>query len=1065
MSPPVIAGAIAYAAYGTAAYGALVATPLIFGASIATLTGYAVTIGASVAYSSAQSAKARRALGSASVDQGRTVMARDAIGPRRLIYGQTLVSGNIVFMHTTGTKNEYLHLVVVLAGHEVEELGDIYFGDELIPLSGNASTGRTAGYVRINKKRGVAGDVADADLVSETAGVWTSAHKLSGCAYIVARLQWSADIFPNGIPAIKCVVKGKKVYDPRSGLTAYSANSALCVADFLADPTWGKGVAQSRIRSADLIEAANTCDEDVTLADATTENRYETHGTVNSNQDPNAILLDLTGAMAGCVVDTGGTWTVRAGAHRTSTVTLTDGDLMGGFSVQPRQSRQDSFNRIRGVYVSSDNQWAPADLPALSNATYKAADGGVWLDRDVQLNFTSSSATGQRLLKIELERGRQQITCSGVYSLKAMQLMPGDTVAITRASLGWTAKLFSVVGWTFQLMGENESVSVGVSLELQETAAGVWDWANGEETTEDLAPNTTLPNPFTVSAPSLTLLTNSTTVTIQPDGTVQPRLKVSWATPNNIHVESGGTVEVEFKKTADTDYTVWSAVRGNALFDYILDVKVGVQYDVRVRFCNNAGVRGAYTTGTSSAVVGDTTVPNGVAATISATARAGFIDLQWTPSTSGTVNEYFIYRSTVSAVAGFALLAQTANSQYQDSSATAGTTYWYYVVAQSVSGINSADSSVVTAAAIFSPSGAVPSSPTAPVQPGSPVVGTYDATDGSVFSFVTLTIAALPTGGIWQNLLYRRTGSGEWMVAAQYKNTGSVTMRLDDLSPGVGYDIATQAWNGAGGSAVVTGSAFTAATKTTAPSAPTSVVYVAGNSSSFKRPAPMVGSSRAYCVRCNWTAPSDKDLTGYEWVLSDTDSDAAANLEVGYGFVYFVTTAEAIVPGSSLTTSYFRVRSVNTSGAKSAWAGGATSFLTGPLWGLPGGGMMEQSPSAVAITGGTSATSSERTASLIVAPAAASNPRAMTALFAGSGTYSSAGAVTTETLDVDITNRGFSAKPDWGIIQIYDTNFLGVYDYDTSSSATNARFVIFSRDGGNLGGAGGRRFHFILGKY
>ena len=102
---------------------------------------------------------------------------------------------------------------------------------------------------------------------------------------------------------------------------------------------------------------------------------------------------------------------------------------------------------------------------------------------------------------------------------------------------------------------------------------------------------------------------------------------------------------------------------------------------------------------------------------------------------------------------------------------------------------------------------------------------------------------------------------------------------------------------------------------------------------------------------------------------------------------------------------------------------------------------------------------------MIVAPAAASNPRAMTALFAGSGTYSSAGAVTTETLDVDITNRGFTAKPDWGIIQIYDTNFLGVYDYDTSSSATNARFVIFSRDGGNLGGAGGRRFHFILGKY
>ena len=956
MSPPVIAGAIAYAAYGTAAYGALVATPLIFGASIATLTGYAVTIGASVAYSSAQSAKARRALGSASVDQGRTVMARDAIGPRRLIYGQTLVSGNIVFMHTTGTKNEYLHLVVVLAGHEVEELGDIYFGDELIPLSGNASTGRTAGYVRINKKRGVAGDVADADLVSETAGIWTSAHKLSGCAYIVARLQWSADIFPNGIPAIKCVVKGKKVYDPRSGLTAYSANSALCVADFLADPTWGKGVAQSRIRSADLIEAANTCDEDVTLADATTENRYETHGTVNSNQDPNAILLDLTGAMAGCVVDTGGTWTVRAGAHRTSTVTLTDGDLMGGFSVQPRQSRQDSFNRIRGVYVSSDNQWAPADLPALSNATYKAADGGVWLDRDVQLNFTSSSATGQRLLKIELERGRQQITCSGVYSLKAMQLMPGDTVAITRASLGWTAKLFSVVGWTFQLMGENESVSVGVSLELQETAAGVWDWANGEETTEDLAPNTTLPNPFTVSAPSLTLLTNSTTVTIQPDGTVQPRLKVSWATPNNIHVESGGTVEVEFKKTADTDYTVWSAVRGNALFDYILDVKVGVQYDVRVRFCNNAGVRGAYTTATSSAVVGDTTVPNGVAATISATARAGFIDLQWTPSTSGTVNEYFIYRSIVSAVAGFALLAQTANSQYQDSSATAGTTYWYYVVAQSVSGINSADSSVVTAAAIFAPNGVVPSNPTAPAQPSPAVAGTEDASDGSVFAKVTLEIPAMPAGAVWQNLLYRRTGAGDWMVAAQYKNTVALTvalgtaMRLDDLSPGLGYDIALQAWNGAGGSSIVPGTSFTASTKTAASSLPTSVIPHAP-SSSYPVAAHYFGATQEYSSLITFTPSASKDVEVYEFGINTTAGQDPTQ-SGGFTFASVPSGATSVQYNTIvLVAQYLWYRAKNVSGVWTAWAD--SGYNMNGYVAIPAGTMSAQNASAVAITGGT----------------------------------------------------------------------------------------------------------------
>ena len=1029
------------------------ATVLIAGVAVGTvagLTGSAILMGAAVAYSASQSAKARSALGSASVDQGRTVMARDAIGPRRLIYGQTLVSGNIVFMHVTGAKNQYLHLVVVVAGHEVEELGDIYFNDELIPISGNASTGRTVGYVRINKKRGVAGDVADADLVAETGGLWTSAHKLSGCAYLVARLQWSADIFPNGIPAVKCVVKGKKVYDPRSGLTAYSANSALCAADYLKDSTWGKGVTQARIRSADLGEAANICDEWVTLDDATTERRYETHGTIDANQSPSSILTDLAGAMAGCIVDTGGTWTVRAGAHRTSTVTLTDGDLVGGFSVQPRQSRQDTFNRIRGVYVSPDNQWAPADLPALSNATYKASDGGVWLDRDVQLNFTSSSATGQRLLKIELERGRQQISCSGVYSLKAMQLMPGDTVAITRASLGWSAKLFSVVGWTFALMGENENIAVGVSLELQETAAGVWDWANGEETTEDLAPNTTLPTPFTVGTPTLTLLTDTTTVNLQPDGTIQPRLKISWATPNNIHVESGGVVEIEYKKSTDGDYSVWGESRGDILFDFLTDVKIGVAYNIRARFRNNVGVRGSYGTATSAAIVGDTVAPNDSTA-FTATAQPGFIDLFWYPSASNTVNEYQIQRSITSASAGFGFIADTANNQFQDSAVVAGTTYWYKLFAVSASEILSTPGLVANTGtgvvALIAPNGALPSLPTAPAQPATPVVGTYDASDGSVYAFVTLELAALPSGAKVQNLKYRRTGATEWLLAGQYKNTAALTValgtaiRLDDLSPGVGYDIATQAFNSTGGSAEVTGTAFTAATKTTKPG----TVNLSGSlETNEKSPPIFLSGVRRYGMRWLWADSSGSsytypaDFAYWEVKATETDDDAATNYNADSGqgspklyrtvaswFDFYVTTP---------VDTYKRVRPVNKSGVAGDWS--AIGGWAASLWARPGGSMMQQNATAVAVTG--------------ITQGAGSLQRQVVARQPVYKQINLTGGAASETYSLDISNSGFSAAPDVGWFQSADQGGMLIrYDYDSSNS-TVAELRITMADGSNV---------------
>ena len=151
-------------------------------------------------------------------------------------------------------------------------------------------------------------------------------------------------------------------------------------------------------------------------------------------------------------------------------------------------------------------------------------------------------------------------------------------------------------------------------------------------------------------------------------------------------------------------------------------------------------------------------------------------------------------------------------------------------------------------------------------------------------------------------------------------------------------------------------------------------------------------------------------------------------------------------------------------------------FGTPIYWGIPAGTMISQNANAVAISGGTatltsvtisggSATlSTARAASLIVAPAAATSLRAQLALYAGSDVFNFTASSGSYDLDVDITNRGFTAKPDWGLIQIYDTNYLGVYDFDNGSSSTNARFVIYSRDGGTRT-TGDRRYHFILGKY
>lgn len=53
--------------------------------------------------------------------QGTTVTTREAIAPRRVIYGLTRVGGNIVFMEGTDD-NKYLHIIIALAGHEIQSV-------------------------------------------------------------------------------------------------------------------------------------------------------------------------------------------------------------------------------------------------------------------------------------------------------------------------------------------------------------------------------------------------------------------------------------------------------------------------------------------------------------------------------------------------------------------------------------------------------------------------------------------------------------------------------------------------------------------------------------------------------------------------------------------------------------------------------------------------------------------------------------------------------------------------------------------------------------------------------
>ena len=207
--------------------------------------------------------------------RGRNITVRQPLAPWQIVMGEARVGGVLTYVFESSDNK--MHLVITFAGHEVQQLGDVYFDDEIVPLdAAGAATGRYAGSVRVKKAKGdEAGSPLQPfpDLETETAGDWSSTHIQQGRAKLYARLGNSPDLFPAGIPNVSCVVRGLKVYDPRTspGSTAWTHNPALLVAAYLTHATFGLGaVYADEIDEDTLIAAANSCEERVRLTGDTT---------------------------------------------------------------------------------------------------------------------------------------------------------------------------------------------------------------------------------------------------------------------------------------------------------------------------------------------------------------------------------------------------------------------------------------------------------------------------------------------------------------------------------------------------------------------------------------------------------------------------------------------------------------------------------------------------------------------------------------------------------------------------------------------------------------------------
>lgn len=565
-------------------------------------------------------AKLRKRNWKKSLPTGRDVAFTEGDAPRQVIYGTCRVGGLISFFTTTNS-NRDAHFIVSLAGHEVNSVTKLFLDDVEVPLGAPNDQSdhpywATNGYpygsrVFMNATtKGADSQSVNADATGQLPSLWTSDHRQRGVAHVYHILRWNKNVFAEGLPDFTYEVQGKKVYDPRTASTAFSSNAALCIADYLMNDRFGMGIPLAQLDTGTdpggLQWAADICDET-----ASGENRYEINYAFEMGAPHKVVLEEMVAAMGGHLTYVEGKWRFWPAKWVAPSITLTEDDLRGALTVRTLNSRRDIFNAVRGTYVSGEKDYEVTDYPVVSNGTYESTDGER-IYEEINQPAVTSGIQCQRLAKIELERIRQGINVSGLFSLKAYQLQVPNNVYLTLDRFGWSAKTFEVKEMEL-IQGEPGGEGITVYLDLMETASGVFDWANGEETTIDLSPNTNLPSPFDVPDISgLTVESGTDHLDVRSDGTIFTRIYVEWDAITDTFTSDGGIIEVQYKKSAASTWQVGARVSGDVTSAYILDVKDGVNYDVRARAISALEVQGDFTTVSAHLVVGKTEPPSDV---------------------------------------------------------------------------------------------------------------------------------------------------------------------------------------------------------------------------------------------------------------------------------------------------------------------------------------------------------------------------------------------------------------------------------------------------------------------
>ena len=215
-------------------------------------------------------------------------------------------------------------------------------------------------------------------------------------------------------------------------------------------------------------QAADLCDEKVSLPEGGFESRYTLNGAYDLNESPSSILEAMHKCINAEPTFTAGKHGIQIGAYYGPAIkTITESQLIGSVTCTPETGLKDATNAVYGTFIDAEQLYTKTDFtPVIVDEWVK--EDGLEIRENIDYRFVTSPYQAQRLARQYLRKKKAGRRVQLTMNLDGYAYRPGEVVLLALPSLGISGLEFRIAEWAFHALD-------GVALTLEEDGAYLYE--------------------------------------------------------------------------------------------------------------------------------------------------------------------------------------------------------------------------------------------------------------------------------------------------------------------------------------------------------------------------------------------------------------------------------------------------------------------------------------------------------------------------------------------------------------------------------------------------------------